>query len=162
MPEWLEMEICPWPSSWVWQTFWSWVMGDVWMGRAPLPALPSQQPIIGLDYPHWPMGSSSPWPLFGSCIWMLYKVRDIIIPDWLLIPRHMDITRNHQESEESTLFFCFKHIFFYWKVNVSEDDNDNIVRGQDMVIRRLQPGIIPNYKSHGERAWGHIIIITSS
>ena len=27
------MEICPWPSSWVWQMFW--VMGDVWMGRAP-------------------------------------------------------------------------------------------------------------------------------
>ena len=29
-----------------------------------------------------------------------------------------------------------------------------------MVIRRLQPGIIPNYESHGERAWGHNIIIT--
>ena len=34
--------------------------------------------------------------------------------------------------------------------------------GQDTAISRLQPGIIPNYKSHGERAWGHNIIITSS
>ena len=66
----------------------------------------------------------------------------------------MEISWHHQETEEPTDALGFNDIFCIeklWPRNVPADD-DNVVRGQDTVISRLQPGIIPNYKSHGERA----------